>query len=66
MWDLIVSVPDHCLSFYFSRRLERRSYAVPGPNFIWHIDGYDKHKPFGLCIRGCTEGFSRKIIWLNV
>ena len=21
MWDLIVSVPDHCLSFYFSRFL---------------------------------------------
>ena len=21
MWDLIVSVPDHCLSFYFSRIL---------------------------------------------
>ena len=20
MWDLIVSVPDHCLSFYFSLR----------------------------------------------
>ena len=20
MWDLIVSVPDHCLSFYFPRR----------------------------------------------
>ena len=20
MWDLIVSVPDHCLSFYFSDR----------------------------------------------
>ena len=20
MWDLIVSVPDHCLSFYFSRQ----------------------------------------------
>ena len=20
MWDLIVSVPDHCLSFYFSSR----------------------------------------------
>ena len=20
MWDLIVSVPDHCLSFYFSNR----------------------------------------------
>ena len=21
MWDLIVSVPDHCLSFYFSSKL---------------------------------------------
>ena len=47
-------------------RLERRSYSVPGPNFILHIDGYDKLKPFGLCISGCIDGFSRKIIWLNV
>ena len=22
MWDLIVSVPDHCLSFYFVRLLQ--------------------------------------------
>ena len=22
-----------------SRRLERRTYTVPGPNFIWRIDG---------------------------
>ena len=22
MWDLIVSVPDHCLSFYFTIKLE--------------------------------------------
>ena len=22
MWDLIVSVPDHCLSFYFSSYLD--------------------------------------------
>ena len=21
MWDLIVSVPDHCLSFYFANKL---------------------------------------------
>lgn len=49
-----------------TRRLVRRSYNVPGPNHIWHIDGYDKLKPFGLCINGCIDGFSRKIIWLNV
>ena len=23
MWDLIVSVPDHCLSFYFSNHCKR-------------------------------------------
>ena len=23
MWDLIVSVPDHCLSFYFTKTAER-------------------------------------------
>ena len=25
MWDLIVSVPDHCLSFYFEYRIESQS-----------------------------------------
>ena len=38
MWDLIVSVPDHCLSFYFRQeythfpigflRVTRRSYSA--------------------------------------
>ena len=30
MWDLIVSVPDHCLSFYF---------AIAGANNDDYIDG---------------------------
>ena len=47
------------------RRLLRRSYFSCGPNYIWHIDGQDKLKPFGICISGCIYGFSRKIIWLN-
>ena len=31
MWDLIVSVPDHCLSFYFSNEnisTERRFHKI--------------------------------------
>ena len=48
------------------RRLRRRNYFAGGPNFIWHLDGYDKLKPYGLCISGCIDGFSRKIIWMNV
>lgn len=49
-----------------SRRLSRRKYFSKGPNWIWHFDSYDKLKPFGLCISGCVDGFSRKTIWLKV
>ncbi|XP_062585755.1 uncharacterized protein LOC134247396 [Saccostrea cucullata] len=48
------------------RRLLRRQYAAPGPNFIWHIDGYDKLKPFGFAVHGAIDGFSRRILWLEV
>jgi hypothetical protein len=27
---------------------------------------YDKLKPFGLCIHGCIDGYSRRILWLKV
>lgn len=48
------------------RRLHRRNYANPGPNFCWHVDGYDKLKPFGFAIHGAIDGFSRKIMWLEI
>ena len=57
--------PEGC-SFRQARRLHRRKYFSKGPNYIWHFDGYDKLKPFGFGISGCIDGFSRKIIWLNV
>ena len=47
-------------------KLARRSYCNKGPNYLWHIDGNDKRKPFGLCIHGAIDGFSRKVLWLNV
>lgn len=40
------------------RRLQRRQYFSKGPNYIWHIDSYDKLKTFGVCINGCIDGFS--------
>ncbi len=49
-----------------SRGLKRRKYVNPGPNYVWHIDGYNKLKPFGFPIHGCIDGFSRKIICLFV
>ena len=41
-------------------------YRSEGPNTCWHVDGYDKLKSYGLPIHGCIDGYSRKIIWLNV
>ena len=49
-----------------SRRLRRRVYTSPGPNNCWHVDGYDKLKPYGLRIHGCVDGFSRKVLWLKL
>ena len=37
-----------------------------GPNYLWHIDGYDKIKPYGFAIHGAIDGLSRKILWLRV
>ena len=48
------------------RKFQRRICRCPGLNFTWHIDGYNKLKPFGFCIHGCVNGFSRKIIWLFI
>lgn len=46
------------------RRFVRRVYHSLGPNHVWHIDGYDKLKPYGLAISGCIDGYSRKVMWL--
>lgn len=48
------------------RRLKRRSYWSKGPNFCWHLDSYDKLKKYGLCINGCIDGYTRKLVWLMV
>ena len=49
-----------------AHRLKRREYHNPGPNYSWHMDGYDKLKPWGFPIHGAIDGFSQKILWLNV
>lgn len=49
-----------------ANRLRRRNYLNPGPNYCWHADGYDKLKPFGFPIHGCIDGFSRRILWLEI
>lgn len=33
-------------------RLRRRTYSSRGPNDVWHADGYDKLRPYGILISG--------------
>lgn len=47
------------------KRLRRRQYSTQGPNCIWHVDSYDKLKPYGICINGAIDGFSRYVLWLR-
>ncbi|XP_041446596.1 uncharacterized protein LOC121403094 [Xenopus laevis] len=46
-------------------RIPRIVYSCRGPNDVWHIDGNDKLKFYGIWIHLCIDGFSRRVIWLN-
>ena len=49
-----------------TKKFKRRKYISVGPNYMWHINGYDKLKPFGFAIHGTSDGYSRKILWLHI
>ena len=61
--SLLVALDPEGVNPRRSRRLRRTVYRSKCPNEIWHIDGYDKLSPYGICVHGCIDGFSRKIIW---
>uniref|UniRef100_A0A3P9AHD1 Integrase catalytic domain-containing protein n=2 Tax=Esox lucius TaxID=8010 RepID=A0A3P9AHD1_ESOLU len=45
--------------------IPRRTYSVPGPLSLWHIDGNHKLCRWRIVIHGGIEGFSRKIMFLR-
>ena len=66
VYKLLKIVDPDGVAERFGHRLHRREYLSPGPNFLWHLDGYDKLRQFGFAIHGCIDGFSRQIIWFGV
>lgn len=48
------------------RRFRRRRYSCAGPNYIIHVDGFDKLTAFGLSVHAAIDGFSRRILWIRV
>lgn len=50
------------------RHMDRRrgEYIVPGPNFIWSVDGYLKLEPYGIEIYAGIDAYARYIVWIYV
>ena len=44
--------------------IERRSYNVPGPNSLWHVDGHHSLIRWGFVVHGGMDGYSRLIVYL--
>lgn len=63
--EILHLVDPEGVEFRTRRRLRRRQYLSKGPNYLWHMDSYDKLKRYGICINGCIDGFSRHLIWLR-
>lgn len=45
--------------------ISRRTYSVPAPNSLWHIDGHHSLITWGFVIHGAIDGFSRLICFLR-
>ena len=43
----------------------RRTYSVPGPNELWHVDGNHKLIRWCLVIHGGIDGYSHLVTYLQ-
>ena len=48
MWDLIVSVPDHCLSFYFTSGLGLDAVSLAWPTVVQQVVSFNSGLQWGL------------------
>ena len=45
--------------------IQRRQYNVRALNHLWHIDGNHKLVNWRFLVHGCTDGYSRAIVYLK-
>ena len=48
----------------WQQTISRRTYSVPGPNSLWHIDSHHSLIRWRFIVHGCVDGFSRMIPYL--
>ena len=65
VYDLMKLLDPEKLLARRRNRLRRRVYVSKGPNYVLHIDSYDKLKPYDIAINGRIDGLSRNVIWLE-
>ena len=51
--------------FRWHQVLSRRSYNVPRPNSLWHIDGHHSLIRWRFVIHGGIDGYSRMVVYLQ-
>ncbi|KAE8369889.1 hypothetical protein BDV27DRAFT_140805 [Aspergillus caelatus] len=56
--------PDRVFARRHQLQRQRGEYIVPGPNFLWSVDGYMKLEPYGIEIYAGIDAYSRYIIWI--
>ena len=66
MWRRLVNDNRIRIPRRKAHRLVRHRYFAQSPNYVLHVDDYDKLKPNGFCIHRANEGYSRWILWLEV
>ena len=54
-----------CREIRWHQVLSRRTYSVPGPNSLWHIDGHHGLIRWRFVLHGGIDGFSRMIVYLH-
>jgi hypothetical protein len=44
------------------RKKRRDNYVIPGPDWLWCLNGHDKLSRFGIEIYDYVDAYNRKII----
>lgn len=59
--DMVQEVQSHLdpegVQQWRRTRLWKRSYSVPGPNYLWHVDSYDKLPVATKAVHGSTTHY---------
>ena len=62
---LMKSINPESSAVRLGQATKRRSYFVPFPNSVWHIDGHHKLIRWKLVTHGGIDGYSRLIVYLK-